>query len=58
MECGESMRAYHHDGEPIELHGTWQRGHSHEVDNYTVEEGVKYGCPGCIAAARKAVGGE
>jgi len=48
VECGEACRAYPYDGDTIDMHGQFQRGHIHEVNWGTVEDGVHIKCPGCI----------
>jgi hypothetical protein len=48
MECGQAHLAYDYDGDTISLEGQFQRGHSHEPNWGTREQGIKIGCPGCM----------
>ena len=48
VECGDASRAFDYNGDTIALDGNFQRGHTHEWNWDTVENGAKAGCPGCI----------
>lgn len=58
MECADAEEVYDFDGDVISYDGSFQRGHSHELNWSSAEDGVAIGCPGCIKedTGRKSAG--
>lgn len=53
-ECTKAQATYDFEGDTLYYSGQFERGHNHEPNWSTVEQGVKIGCPGCIEAFTKA----
>ena len=49
LECAAAERSYNYDGDVLYYEGQFQRGHNHEPNWSSVEDGVRNKCPGCIA---------
>lgn len=48
LECAAAERTYDYDGDTLYYEGQFERGHNHEVNWSSVEDGVRNKCPGCI----------
>lgn len=52
VECAAAEETYDFRGDDLFYEGQFQRGHNHEHNWATVEDGIKNKCPGCIEIMR------